>query len=153
MAGGSLMKSKMAFVLIALSVFAGFMLFGCTGEGEPGIFTKKPSLSEKKEVTLDYLYADWCPHCQKMKPYVAKLAATLPQDRFLVRAWNEADRSSSPDSQKIYTDYQAKGYFQGFPTFVLNENDYRVGEMPEPQLKAFVCSKFKAPAPAACSAG
>ncbi len=103
-----------------------------------------------KEVTIDFLYADWCPHCQVMKPIVAALVARLPADRLEVRYWNEASRSSNATVAAVYADYSAKGYFQGFPTFVANWEDYRVGEMSETAFKAWVCSKFSAPKPTGC---
>jgi len=102
-----------------------------------------------KEVTIDFLYADWCSHCQAMKPIVARLEAALPKDRFEVRYWNEASRSDAAVSV-IYTIYTDKGYFRGFPTFVANGNDSRVGEMPEASFKAWVCSKFSPPKPPGC---
>ena len=104
----------------------------------------------KKEVTIDFLYADWCPHCQAMKPIVAALAARLPAGRLEVRYWDEADRSKNATVAGVYADYTSKGYFQGFPTFVANWDDYRVGEMSEPAFDAWVCSKFSAPKPAGC---
>ena len=102
-----------------------------------------------KEVTIDFLYADWCGHCQNMKPRVASVAASLPADRLEVRYWNEADRGNA-DVASVYADYSSKGYFQGFPTFVANRDDYRVGEMAEPDFLAWVCSKFSSPKPAGC---
>lgn len=102
-----------------------------------------------KEVTVDFLYADWCPHCQRMKPVVAAFAAKMPQDRFELRYWNDADRGKA-DVAAVYDDYSSKGYFQAFPTFVANWEDYRVGEMQAADFAAWVCSKFSAPKPAGC---
>jgi len=104
----------------------------------------------RKEVTIDFLYADWCGHCQNMKPRVASVASQLPAGRLEVRYWNEADRGSNPDVAAVYSDHAAKGYFKAFPTFVANWDDYRVGEMPEQDFKAWVCSKFSAPKPSGC---
>jgi len=85
-----------------------------------------------------------------MKPMVASLEKMLPADRFLVRYWNEASRASSPETAAIYATYTRAGYFQGYPTFVANGNDPRVGEMSEASFKSWVCSKFSAPKPAGC---
>ena len=104
----------------------------------------------KKEVVIDFLYADWCGHCQSMKPIIARLDEALPDDRFEVRYWNEASRGSSADAAAVYTDYSAKGYFKGFPTFVANGNSPKVGSMPEATFKAWVCSKFSSPKPTGC---
>ena len=105
--------------------------------------------TQAKEVTIDFLYADWCGHCQAMKPIVAKLESELPKDRFEVRYWNEASRGDAKVAA-IYTAYTNKGYFSGFPTFVANENDPQVGSMPEASFRAWVCSKFAAPKPPGC---
>ena len=102
-----------------------------------------------KEVTIDFLYADWCSHCQAMKPIVAKLEAALPKDRFQVRYWNEASRGDAAVAA-VYAAYTNKGYFTGFPTFVANGNDPQVGSMPEATFNAWVCSKFSAPKPSGC---
>ncbi len=104
----------------------------------------------KKEVTVDFLYADWCPHCQAMKPVVARVASQLPAGRLEVRYWNEASRGSNATVAAIYDMYTRKGYFQGFPTFVANGNEYQVGEMPEAAFKSWVCLQFPAPKPAGC---
>jgi len=105
----------------------------------------------RKEVTIDFLYLDSCPHCQRMKPIVASLAAAMPSDRFEVRYWNYASSSADPATAAVYADYGAKGYFQGsVPTFVANWDDYRVGAMTEQDFKAWVCSKFSAPKPSGC---
>jgi thiol-disulfide isomerase/thioredoxin len=103
----------------------------------------------KKEVVIDFLYADWCGHCQTMKPIVARLEAALPKDRLEVRYWNEASRSDAAVAA-VYTTYTDKGYFQGFPTFVANGDDPKVGSMPESTFKAWVCSKFSSPKPTGC---
>ncbi|MFA5105729.1 MAG: thioredoxin family protein [Candidatus Micrarchaeia archaeon] len=141
--------NKSFFALSAALLLAFVLMLGCAGSSPSFDFEKKSSISDSKEVTLDFLHADWCPHCQRMKPIVAKLASELPADRFLVRSWNEKNMNSDPDTQTIYNNYTALGYFQGFPTFVIGD-DYRVGEIPENELKAWVCSKFKAPVPDAC---
>jgi len=103
----------------------------------------------KKEVVIDFLYADWCGHCQSMKPIIARLDEALPDDRFEVRYWNEASRSD-PTAAAIYSAYTSAGYFQGFPTFVANGNSPKVGSMPEATFKAWVCSKFSPPKPTGC---
>ena len=108
----------------------------------------QPSVA--KEVTVDFMYADWCPHCQAMKPVVARVASQLPAGRLEVRYWNEASRGSNATVAAIYDMYTRKGYFQGFPTFVANGNEYQVGEMPEAAFKSWVCLQFPAPKPAGC---
>lgn len=103
-----------------------------------------------KEVTIDFLYADWCPHCQKMKPYVAALEQSLPADRFEVRYWSEDDYKAGGQAADVYAAYEAAGYFSGYPTFVINGNDAKAGSMEEAVFKAWVCGKFASPKPAGC---
>lgn len=102
------------------------------------------------EVTMDFLYSDACVHCQRMKPYVAALEKELPQDRFAVRYWSEDDYRAGGQAAEVYGTYEAMGFFPGYPTFVINGDDYRAGEMPEAQFREWVCSKFSAPKPQAC---
>ena len=106
------------------------------------------TVAAKKEVTIDFLYADWCPHCQAMKPRVANVISQLPADRLEVRYWNDADRAKNTTVAAIYSDYMSKG-MTGFPTFVSN-GEMRAGEMPEADFKAWVCSQFSAPKPTGC---
>jgi thiol-disulfide isomerase/thioredoxin len=106
--------------------------------------------AQGKEVVLEFLYADWCSHCAKMKPIVESLGKKLPADRFELRAYNEAERENSTAVAAVYDRYSANGFFEGFPTFVLNGNDYKAGEMTEANFKAWVCSKFSSPKPQGC---
>ena len=101
-----------------------------------------------KEVVLEFMYATWCPHCSAMKPIVAQLKTELPAERFAVSYLEEKD----PLAQEAFDKYGQNGYFDGYPTFVLNGNDYKVGAIDEAEFRAWVCSKFNAPKPAACSA-
>ncbi|MCX8197256.1 MAG: thioredoxin family protein [Candidatus Micrarchaeota archaeon] len=108
-------------------------------------------LSFTKEVTLDFLYADWCPHCQKMKPIVAKLEGQLPAERFTVRKWRDEDKNTPPVAS-VYSYYIGKGLFRGgFPTFIINGDERKEGEMSEAAFKDWVCSKFSSPKPTACA--
>jgi thiol-disulfide isomerase/thioredoxin len=103
--------------------------------------------SAAKEVTVDFLYADWCPHCQNMKPVVARIAAELPPDRFAVNYYSEADANAGKEAAAVFAKYGLRSY----PTFVINGDDQRVGEMAESDFLAWACSKFSAPKPQACS--
>lgn len=111
-----------------------------------GSATAQPTASQK-EVVVDFLYADWCQHCQNMKPRVANVIAQLPADRFQVRHYNDADRGNAAVAA-VYANYMAKG-MTGFPTFVAN-GEMRAGELPEAEFKAWLCSKFSSPKPAGC---
>jgi thiol-disulfide isomerase/thioredoxin len=103
------------------------------------------------EVTVDFLYADWCPHCQNMKPIVAKMIAEFPSDRFEVRYWSEDDGKSKPAASAIYKKYSQEGVFTGYPTFVVNGGkDYRAGEMAEQNFRAWLCYQFSEPKPSNC---
>lgn len=104
----------------------------------------------KKEVFLEFLYAEWCGHCQKMKPIVEKLDNEFPDDRFEVRYLDEQDRASNEEVAKIYEKYEKKGYFRGFPTFVINGNSSTVGSKSEAAFRSWVCGHFLSPKPAGC---
>ena len=123
----------------------GSVATGTGGEAQ----VPQASATKAKEVTIDFLYADWCSHCQAMKPIVARLETSLPKDRFEVRYWNEASRTDATVAA-IYTTYTNKGYFTGFPTFVANGDDPKIGSMSETSFKSWVCSKFSSPKPAGC---
>jgi len=105
-----------------------------------------------KEVTIDFLYADWCGYCSKMKPIVEKVASEMPQDRFEVRYWNEKGRGANSTVAGIYALYRQQGYFKGYPSFVANGNSSAVGAQSEPDFRAWVCSHFSPPKPEACGA-
>jgi thiol-disulfide isomerase/thioredoxin len=105
----------------------------------------------QKEVTMDFLYADWCAHCQKMKPIVEKLVAELPSDRFQVNYWSDADyQAGKPGTVAVFDKYSNNGMFLGYPTFVINGAVNASGEIDEAQFKSWVCSQFTSPAPSAC---
>lgn len=108
------------------------------------------SLTPTKEVTMDFLYADWCSHCAAMKPIVAKLEQDLPPDRFAIRRWRDEDRQSNGGVSSVFDFYTQKGAFVGFPTFVINGEASKAGEMPESAFRAWVCSQFSSPKPSAC---
>ena len=119
--------------------------------GATGQKNSSGALKMSKEVTIDMLYLDTCPHCQAMKPIVASVAAKLPPDRFEVRYWNYATRGGA-DTAAIFSAYSDAGYFQGYvPTFVANGNDSRVGEMSEMDFRSWVCTKFSSPKPDYCA--
>ena len=99
-----------------------------------------------KEVTVDFMYADWCPHCQAMKPVVAKIASDLPSDRFAVNYYSEADANAGKYAATMFAKYGIRSY----PTFVINGNDRKEGEMTERDFLAWVCSKFSSPKPELC---
>ncbi|MFA4983518.1 MAG: thioredoxin domain-containing protein [Candidatus Micrarchaeia archaeon] len=103
-----------------------------------------------KEVVVDFLYADWCGYCSKMKPIVAKVASEMPPGRFEIRYWNENARGTNSTVAGIYSDYSAKGYFKGYPTFVANWNSTFAGAVPESEFRAWVCGQFSLPIPDAC---
>ncbi len=116
----------------------------------PSAAAGAPNLAPTKEVTIDFLYADWCPHCQKMKPIVAALEKALPSDRFAIRMWRDEDKGTDPAVSEVYSTYSSKNMFAGFPTFIINGVDSKAGEMPEADFKAWVCGKFSSPKPNGC---
>jgi thiol-disulfide isomerase/thioredoxin len=104
----------------------------------------------QKEVVVDFLYADWCPHCQKMEPIVQEAERAFPKERFKARWWNEANRTNDKGDMYIFDYYRRKGFFGGFPSFVILGGYKRVGEMPRNDFFDWVCSFFHDPRPAAC---
>jgi len=108
------------------------------------------TLTPTKEVTLDFLYADWCSHCAAMKPLIAKLEQELPSDRFTIRKWRDEDRQNDGNVRAAFDFYSQKGAFVGFPSFIINGETSKAGEMPEAQFRSWVCSQFSSPKPSGC---
>ncbi|MFH0973905.1 MAG: thioredoxin domain-containing protein [Candidatus Micrarchaeota archaeon] len=105
----------------------------------------------QSEVLVDFLYADWCSHCQKMKPIVSEAERAFPAQRFKIRSWNEANRTKDKSVMYVYDYYSRKGLFDGYPTFVIAGGYKRVGEMPRADFFDWACSFFHDPRPDACS--
>ena len=105
----------------------------------------------QKEVVVDFLYADWCSHCAKMKPIVEEAERAFPSERFKLRWWNEANQTNIKGVIDVFTYYRHKGFFGGFPSFVILGEYKRVGEMPRNDFFDWVCSFFHDPRPSACS--
>jgi thiol-disulfide isomerase/thioredoxin len=150
-------------VCVAIYLGAGNIVNGVNGLQSAGTVQDEPLQqgapqaagpnipSATKEVTVDFLYADWCPHCQNMKPIVEKMIAEFPSDRFAVRYWSEADGQSKPEASAVYAKYSQEGYFTGYPTFVINNGkSYTAGEMSEADFRAYLCSQFGSPKPSNC---
>ena len=108
------------------------------------------SLAVQKEVTMDFLYADWCPHCQKMKPIVQKIEQELPKDRFVIRYWRDEDRQTNTSVAEVFNYYSQQGIFVGFPTFIVNGKENTAGEMEEAAFRSWLCAQFKSPKPSGC---
>lgn len=126
------------FFFLVFFVF-GLLLAGCIGQGKA---PTTPTTTVDK-VTVDFLYADWCPHCQNMKPIIAELDKTLPDDQFVVRYWSEEDYKAGGPSKAVFEQYAANGMFQGYPTFVINNGTtYTAGEMPAAEFKGWICSQY-----------
>ncbi|OIO21115.1 hypothetical protein AUJ17_03675 [Candidatus Micrarchaeota archaeon CG1_02_47_40] len=106
----------------------------------------------KDKVTLEFLYADWCGHCARMKPVVEEVSASLPKDRFEVIMLSEKDAQSKPEVMAIYQKYAQTGIFSAYPTFIINGEHQKVGEMPEEEFMGWVCGYFEEPKPQYCLA-
>jgi thiol-disulfide isomerase/thioredoxin len=105
---------------------------------------------KQREVVVDFLYADWCGHCAKMKPIVSEAERAFPAERLKVRWWNEANRTRDKSVMYVYDYYSRKRFFGGFPTFVVLGEYKRVGEMPRDDFFDWLCSFFRNPKPEAC---
>ena len=145
-------KSLPVFLFILLF---GLLLAGCLGGIPPvsGNTTNggttppsggtTPPSSKVDKVTIDFLYADWCPHCQKMKPIVTDLINTLPASKFQVNYWSEEDYKAGGPSVAVFNKYSSSGIFEGYPTFVVNNGtDHLAGEVTAEKFKTWVCSQY-----------
>ncbi len=100
---------------------------------------------------VDYLYADWCPHCRATRPALMSAVNKLGSAVSLTE-WNEALRASDPQVAAIYNQYKSEGVFVGFPTLVAHGpkgESAIAGEQTEAQLMSWMCSQYVT-APAAC---
>ena len=107
------------FVVLALLVLAAMYSYGISfGRGMQGF--QNPTPPAKNTFTM--YYADWCPHCQSVKPEFTELsnkgAITVGDKSCEVRM---VDAAKNPDA--------AKGKpVKGFPTFLLETTDGKVLE-------------------------
>lgn len=125
------------FVVLALLVLAAMYSYGISfGRGMQGF--QNPSAPAKNTFTM--YYADWCPHCQSVKPEFTELsnkgAITVGDKSCEVRM---IDAAKNPDA--------AKGKpVKGFPTFLLETTDGNIveyqGERNTDGWLAFINSKL-----------
>ena len=79
--------------------------------------------------TVIFYHADWCPHCQKMKPIVEELSSEY---NFL------AVETSSGDNIEVMECFYDKMESQGVPQFICaGTGEIVVGEMPKEKLVSF----------------
>lgn len=102
-------------------------------------------------VQVDYLYADWCPHCRATRPALMAAVSRLGPAVSL-NEWNEALRGSDARVTALYSRYKSEGVFVGFPTLVAHgpKGESSIsGEQTEGQIMAWLCEQY-VDAPAAC---
>ena len=102
-------------------------------------------------VQVDYLYADWCPHCRATRPALMDAVSRLGSAVSL-NEWNEALRGSDAQVTAIYIQYKIEGVFVGFPTLVAHGpkgESYIAGEQTESELMTWLCQQY-VDVPAAC---
>ncbi len=102
-------------------------------------------------VQVDYLYADWCPHCRATRPALIS-AVTKLGSSVTLNEWNEALRGSDTRVAAIYNQYKSEGVFIGFPTMVAHGpkgESSIAGEQTEAELMTWLCDQY-ATMPAAC---
>ena len=104
-----------------------------------------------EQIQLDYLYADWCPHCQATRPALLSVTGKLGASVNLSE-WNEASRATDPEVAAMYTKYKNEGIFAGFPTIVAHGpkgESFLAGEQTEEGLMVWICGLYTIK-PAAC---
>ncbi len=102
-------------------------------------------------LVVDYLYADWCPHCRATRPALMSAVSKLGSAVSL-NEWNEALRASDPQVAAIYAKYKSEGVFIGFPTLVAHGpkgESSIAGEQTEAELMTWLCKQYVT-APPAC---
>lgn len=94
---------------------------------------KLNGLLKSDKPLLVMFFADWCPHCQRMLPVVARLEAT-EEGRLAVERYD----IEAPENEKIFSYYNVRSV----PTFLLFRDGDQVwresGELPEKQLTEIV---------------
>lgn len=88
---------------------------------------------EKYDISPDtvvFYHADWCPHCQNMRPIVQELEAEGYNFH-----WAE---TSTGEGMEVISDCLKDAIQQGVPEFVCaGTKEVKVGEMPKENLKSF----------------
>lgn len=86
------------------------------------------ALNDTSRPTLAEFYADWCPHCQRMMPVIAKLRQELRDSAHIVQIEGERDQ-----------DLMEKYHVRSFPTWIIFEDGQEAwrdsGEKPLSELK------------------
>jgi thiol-disulfide isomerase/thioredoxin len=108
-----------SFVVLALLVLAAMYSYGVSfGRGMQGFQNPTPPASN----TFTMYYADWCPHCQSVKPEFTEFS-----NRGVIKVGDKScevrmiDAAKNPDA--------AKGKpVKGFPTFLLETTDGNIAE-------------------------
>ena len=107
--------------------------------------------SANNSIQVDYLYADWCPHCRATRPALMSAVNRLGSAVSL-NEWNEALRGSDAQVAAIYNQYKSEGVFIGFPTLVAHGpkgESSIAGEQTESELMTWMCAQY-VDVPAAC---
>ena len=100
---------------IVVALLGAFLMYGLGisfGRGLQGFQNPPPTMNQ-----FTMYYADWCPHCQSVKPEFEELAKIgihdIGEKRCYVRMVNADKSPEEVKAKKI----------QGFPTFLLETTD------------------------------
>lgn len=107
--------------------------------------------SAPQQVSLDYLFADWCSYCQLTRPALVSVAMRFGPAVSL-NEYNEALRSTDKRVAALYADYKARRLFVLFPTIVAHGpkgESALAGMQSEESIQQWLCEQYTQP-PAAC---
>ena len=113
------MKKGVVLLIIGLVAYYGYKHFWL-----------REGLEGGKNGVLRFFHADWCPHCQKVKPEWDRLKKMYKGDVALKEVDCSKDRPAIAKQLKV----------EGFPTFILSKNGKNLeydGERTASGLEAF----------------
>lgn len=67
---------KNRILLLSLLFFISLFLLGCLSQSQPNETNFNATNETESDCNFEivFIYADWCPHCSKMKPWVSELS-------------------------------------------------------------------------------
>ena len=99
--------------VIATFIIAIILYYVYVNLRESGIFLRREHLDSNLPI-FRFFFADWCPHCRKVKPEWKNLVKKYKGDIQLVEVNCTSDEKNKAIAQKYGV--------EGFPTFMLSKN-------------------------------